>query len=150
MSINCFHPIVTIINDDSDAALDCSTAIPVPTILWPPNHKYHTISIVGVLDVNGNEASVVVQQVFQDEPVEGIGEGNTKPDGVIDVNGGVQVRAERSGLEDGRIYEIAFEATSNDGASCTSTILVGVPHDQGQGNVPIDSGARYDSTITAN
>jgi hypothetical protein len=57
---------------------------------------------------------------------------------------------ERSGLENGRIYEITFDAIGNDGAACTGTVLDGVPHDQSQGSVPIDSGARYDSTVSTN
>ena len=141
---------VTILNDDSDATLDCSAATAFPELLWPPNHKYTTINIGGVFDSADNEASIVVQQVFQDEVLNGEGDGDTQPDAIIDAFGAVQVRAERSGLEDGRIYEITFEATSNDGAMCTGIITVGVPHDQGEGNVPVDSGVRYDSTVTAN
>ena len=142
--------VVTIVNDDADFTLDCSTATAFPSLLWPPNHKYTTIDIAGVLDRSGNEANISVQQVFQDELLNGEGDGDTEPDAVIDAVGDVQVRSERSGLEDGRIYEITFEASSNDGATCTGTVFVGVPHDQGQGSTPIDSGVRFDSTISAN
>lgn len=141
---------VTVLNDDSLVVLDCTTAIASPSRLWPPNHKYHTIQIAGILDSAGNEASVSVQSVFQDELVDGDGDGNTQPDAAIDSSGGVHVRAERSGLEDGRVYEIGFTATSNDGASCSGTVMVGVPHDRGQDSVPVDSGVRYDSTSTTN
>ena len=139
---------VTVLNDDSLAVLDCTTATASPSILWPPNHKYHTIQISGVLDSAGDQASIVVQSVFQDELVDGEGDGNTRPDAAIDTIGGVRVRAERSGLEDGRVYEIGFSATSNDGASCAGTVVVGVPHDRGQESELVDSGVRYDSTST--
>jgi hypothetical protein len=41
--------------------------------------------------------------------------------------------------------DIGAEATS--GASCTGSVLLGVPHDRGQRSVPIDDGVRYDSTV---
>lgn len=52
----------------------------------------------------------------------------------------VQVRAERSGLGDGRVYRIAVSVSDGDGGSCSGVALVGVPHDQGGGSIPIDSG----------
>ncbi len=138
---------VTILDDDIAAVLDCSTAVVAPSLLWPPNHKFRTIHIDNVVDERGNEAQVVVQQILQDELVEGEGDGDTQPDATINETGQVQVRAERSGLEDGRIYEITFSATSAAGAACTGSVMVGVPHDKGQGSVPIDSQVRYNSTV---
>jgi len=40
----------------------------------------------------------------------------------------VQLRAERSGTGDGRVYRISF--TASDGKdNCSGTVFVGVPHD---------------------
>jgi len=58
-----------------------------------------------------------------------------------------QVRAERSGHEDGRVYHIHFHSTDGRGGSCTGTVNVCVPHDQGQGNECVDQGPLYDSTV---
>jgi hypothetical protein len=60
------------------------------------------------------------------------------------------VRAERSGTKkvsnNGRVYEIFFEASDVGGKSCTGSVKVGVPHDQGKGPA-VDDGKRYDSTV---
>lgn len=58
-----------------------------------------------------------------------------------------QVRAERSGTGNGRIYFISFGATNTVGGRCSGTVQAGVPHDQGQGSTPVDTGYRYDSTV---
>jgi hypothetical protein len=55
----------------------------------------------------------------------------------------VQLRAERSGRGDGRVYRLAFTATDDHGAQCTGTALVGVPHDARRPWK--DSGAVFDS-----
>ncbi|MDP6822942.1 MAG: hypothetical protein QF554_06585 [Dehalococcoidia bacterium] len=62
-----------------------------------------------------------------------------------------QVRAERSGSKkvpgDGRVYEIGFLADDGYGGTCSGSVTVGVPHDQGKkGSVVVDSFVRYDST----
>ena len=49
----------------------------------------------------------------------------------------------RLSLREGR----AFTASDGKGGSCTGTMMVGVPHDQGQGAIPIDDGQIYDSTV---
>jgi hypothetical protein len=42
------------------------------------------------------------------------------------------VRAERSGLGDGRVYHIDFTATDTQNQTCMGDVTVCVPHDQGQ------------------
>lgn len=137
---------VTIVNDDTEVSLDCSNAVADPAILWPPNHRYVAIDIAGVVDASGGPTTIVAQGILQDELVNGGGDGETAPDGRILENGKPEVRAERSGLENGRIYEILFGASTADGGSCSGSVQVGVPHDRGAGAVPVDSGVRYDST----
>ena len=51
-----------------------------------------------------------------------------------------ELRSERSGTADGRVYRLAVSVTDGRGGSCGGTITVGVPHDQGKGSTPIDSG----------
>ena len=128
--------------------LDCSTASASPNALWPPNHKLVTISVSGVFSLDGSNAQIVVTGIEQDEPVNGVADGNTSPDGFGVGTDSPQVRRERSGQGDGRIYFIAFDASESSGtATCSGTVTVGVPHDQGQGSTPIDSGVRYDSSV---
>ncbi len=141
----------TILNDDLPPELDCSTATASPGMLWPPNHKLVSIDISGVLDLAGDPAQIVVTGIEQDEPVNGEADGNTSPDGFGVGTATPEVRRERAGTGDGRIYFIAFDATdAATGAACSGTVSVGVPHDQGQGNEPVDSGVRFDSTQTVN
>jgi hypothetical protein len=111
----------------------CTGAAASPSVLWPPNHKFHRIRIVGVTDPDGDPVTIRVTHVTQDEPVDGRGDGNTSPDAVISDGGRrVKVRAERSGLGDGRIYTVYFTATDDEGGDCSHWVKVVVPHDQGR------------------
>jgi hypothetical protein len=58
----------------------------------------------------------------------------------------VLLRAERSGLGTGRIYELLFTAEDASGAACTGRIAVCVPHDR-HADVCADTGQRYNSLI---
>ena len=73
--------------------------------------------------------------------------GNTCPDGDGVGNDFASVRAERSGLGDGRVYHIGFTAEDGQGGECSATVTVCVPHDQGQGGTCVDGGAIFDSTV---
>ena len=77
----------------------------------------------------------------------GLGDGDTSPDGFGVGTPQAQVRAERSGTGNGRAYAITFKADDNKGGTCNATVSVGVPHDQGKGSVPIDDGQNFDSTL---
>lgn len=124
----------------------CSQASPSVARLWPPNHKLATITIQGVTDPGNDPVTLRVTGITQDEPVNGLGDGDTSPDGFGVGTAQAQVRKERSGTGNGRVYAIAFTAEDGKGGSCTGTVTVGVPHDQGQGSTPIDDGQVYDST----
>ena len=56
-----------------------------------------------------------------DEPVNGLGDGDTAPDWAVQAAGAsvanVLVRAERSGLGDGRLYTISARATDRAGTA---------------------------------
>lgn len=125
----------------------CVGASPSVGSIWPPNHKYVSENIVGVTDPNKLAVTITISGIQQDEPVLGIGSGNTAPDGTGVGTSTAQVRAERSGTGNGRIYFISFGAKNTSGGQCSGTVQVGVPHDQGQGSTPIDTGLRFDSTV---
>lgn len=122
---------------------DCKSVRGSARLTWPPNHKFRLITLSGDEDL-----TVSITSVTQDEPVNGSGDGNTSPDArwVDDRTDAVYLRAERSGRGDGRVYRINFTATrGEDDKECTGTVRVGVPHDQGKGSTPVDSGDTYDS-----
>ncbi|HWW20583.1 MAG TPA: CARDB domain-containing protein [Steroidobacteraceae bacterium] len=125
----------------------CTSAAPSEGSIWPPNHKYVSENVVGVTDPNRLAVTITISGIQQDEPVLGIGSGNTAPDATGVGTSTAQVRAERSGTGNGRIYFISFGAVNTAGGQCAGTVQAGVPHDQGQGSTPVDTGYRYDSTV---
>src|SRR5207244_779952 len=114
---------------------DCSAAAASPAILWPPNHQFVNVSVVGVTDPDGDPVAVTITGIAQDEPLNGGGSGNTCPDatGVGTATG--SLRAEREGGGDGRAYHIAFTGDDGRGGRCTGSVTVCVPHDQGASRV---------------
>jgi Protein of unknown function (DUF642) len=109
----------------------CGGVAPSQAVLWPPNHKLRMITLAGATDPEGDPVAITVTGVTQDEPVNGRGDGNTSPDFVLGPAADqVQVRAERSGLGDGRVYTISFTAKDPAGASCSGAVTVSVPHDK--------------------
>lgn len=121
----------------------CSSVTGGPN-LWPPNHKLHLITLTGATDPDGNPITTSVTGVTQDEPLNGLGDGDTSPDAfAASASNQVWLRAERSGTGDGRVYRIAFQVTDGLGGQCTGVARVGVPHDQGAHSTPIDSGGVF-------
>jgi hypothetical protein len=95
----------------------------------------------------GDTVTTTITGATQDEPVNGLGDGDTGPDAVITPGSTtVKLRAERRGLGDGRVYVISFTGTDSSGATCTGTAKVTVVHDQRPGAVAVDSGQNYNST----
>src|SRR5215831_16244303 len=100
-----------------------------PEVLWPPNHKMIPVKVnYTVTDPCPNTC---VLTVSSNEPINGIGDGNTSPDWeVIDAHD-VNLRAERSGPGSGRIYTITLTYTNDTNKlSTTQKVNVVVPHDQ--------------------
>ncbi len=125
----------------------CDLAAASPALLWPPDHKMQPITITGVTDPNRDTFGIDILGVTQDEPVNGLGDGDTAPDAIIkkDAHGTtLLVRSERAGNGNGRVYKVNFRATDQWGASCTGSVAVSVPHAPKE--TVIDSGQRYDST----
>ncbi|MCH8128074.1 DUF5011 domain-containing protein, partial [candidate division KSB1 bacterium] len=119
--------------------------------LWPPNHKYETISVeqavVSVSDVCDVDLSindVLIVSVSSDEPEDanGNGDGKTFNDIVIaDDCKSVQLRKERQGGGNGRVYTIHFEAVDHSGNPATASYQVQVPHDKK--DIAMDEGPAY-------
>ena len=132
---------ITVQNVNDPPACDLAQA--KPGTLWPPNHKLVPVEIVGVTDPNNDNVTITITGVTQDEPVNGLGDGDTSPDAVIQGNK-VLLRAERAGNGNGRVYHITFTATDGNGATGTGTVSVSVPHDKGK--TAVDDGLVFDST----
>jgi hypothetical protein len=122
----------------------CSLAVASPDLLWPPNHMFVPISVIGVTDLDGDLLTITIDSIFQDEPV---GKGVHSPDGKGIGTSIAEVRAERNAQKNGRVYHIFFTASDGQGGFCSGEVLVGVPVNMGNKKVPIDDGALYDSTI---
>jgi hypothetical protein len=123
---------------------DCSNVTPSTDSLFPPNHKMNDITIDGVTDPDGDTVTLSIDGITQDEPTNGTGDGDTSPDGDGVGTDTAQIRAERSGTGDGRVYEITFTADDGNGGMCTGSVSVGVPHDKK--STAVDSGQNFDST----
>ncbi len=132
--------VVIHVQNSNDPPL-ASAAQPTVACLWPPNHQMVAVGITGVSDPDNN-ATITITGVTQDEPTNGLGDGDTAIDAVID-GGTVLLRAERSGKGDGRVYRISFTASDLEG-SASGTVKVCVPHSPKK--PAIDSLSIFDST----
>jgi HYR domain len=118
--------------------------------LWPPNHKHSRVNVTDLVgsasdlcDPSVNISSVVIASVSSDEPNNSGGDGNTTNDIVIAPGcKSVQLRAERMGGSNGRVYTITFKVTDGSGNSTTATAKVVVDHSQ-NGSGAIDDGPQY-------
>lgn len=130
-----------------NAPPDCSALVASPNSLWPPNHKLRLVTVTGATDPEGGPVTTTVTGVTQDEPVNGLGDGDTSPDAVLGPAANeVRLRAERSGTRDGRVYRIAVSAADELGLTCEGTLRVAVPHDQA--HAAVDSfPLSFDSTL---
>lgn len=124
---------------------DCSALTASADGLWPPNHGLRTVTVSGATDADGDPLTYAITGVRQDEPVDAPGSGNTAPDARIVSGNQVDLRAERVGGGNGRVYEIDVLVTDEaDGGTCTGTVAVTVPHDR-SGRPAINDGATYSS-----
>jgi hypothetical protein len=127
---------------------DCPSGVSLS--LWPPNHQYVAVDLAataGVTDPNGHPLSIVITSITQDEPINanGQGDGNTVCDGTGVGTSVAQLRAERQGGGNGRVYKVNYTATNAVGDACSSTLTVTVPHDQ-SGAPAVDDGQTVNSS----
>jgi len=172
-TVTCDHPSgsffavgETTVTCTSTAGPSCSFKITVndaqaPSIqttnhtLWSPNHTYSTFNVSDLVtsvsdncDANIGIGSVKIVSASSDEPDDANADGFTVNDVVIaaDCNS-VQLRAERKGDGNGRVYVVTLKVTDTHGNVSTATAKVSVPNSQ-NGNLAIDSGPSF--TIISN
>jgi hypothetical protein len=115
-----------------------------PAVLWPPNHRMVAVTLIPTAhDACDPAAAALLASVTSSEPdaAPGEGGGHTSDD-IQDITPGapdseVLLRAERSGLEAGRLYTITFTAVDSSGNAAAGQTGVLVPHDQGGTVEPI-------------
>ena len=144
------------------ATLTVTDPTPVITLsatsatMWPPNHQYQTFNVsdfvasaTGGCDGANLTSSVVIQKVSSDEPENSAGaDGNTINDIVIAPDcKSVQLRSERDGNGNGRVYTITFKVTDSSGHSTTATVKVFVPLNNN--SAAVDNGAASGYTVNS-
>ena len=122
----------------------CDGVAPSQTGLWPPDHTLRLIVLGGATDADHDPLTYAITSVRQDEPTNGLGDGDTAVDAVAAGPGAVRLRAERSGTGDGRVYTIAYTVSDGHGGSCTGTATVTVAKSASKPAVPTP-GPGYDS-----
>jgi hypothetical protein len=122
------------------AANECASACDIsgievtvtasPDTLWPPNGKMHEVTTT--VDVVGAEPGTVVSLVGVTTDEEDGNQHGGCPDVVIIDDYTFELRAERNGYGDGRVYTITYEVATACGATAHFSAKVTVVHDQGQ------------------
>jgi hypothetical protein len=127
-----FQPVTVEVQDTTAPTLSPS---PSDSMLWPPNHLLHDITIQANAFDNGGPVNLEVE-VLSSEPVDDNGDGSTDPDwyvdAVDDVTGVIQLRlrAERQGRGPGRTYTVVITATDASGNETVSMVDIRAPHDK--------------------
>ncbi|WP_412061211.1 lamin tail domain-containing protein [Rubrivirga sp. IMCC45206] len=117
-----------------------------PFVLTSPNHRmvrFEAADLVASVTDGGtaiDPASVVVVSVSSDEAADATGDGSTATDIVVGCDG-FEVRAERSGRGDGRVYTVTLAVADLAGNVGTASFTIGVP--KGRKNEAVDSGVAY-------
>jgi len=114
-----------------------------PDLLWPPNHRMTDVAASVVASDVCSTTSVSLRAITSTEAddAQGSGDGSTLNDiqgaetGSLDL--AFQLRAERNGRGEGRVYTVSYAAIDESGNSTDTAVLVLVPHDQSVGTEPV-------------
>jgi hypothetical protein len=120
---------------------DCSAAAASPALLLRADHRFREVAVTGVSDPDGDPVQVVVNAVFQDEPV-----GPHSPDALgVGSDDRVRLRAESRDRGDGRVYHLALSADDGREGVCSGEVVVCVPRGR-RSDSCVDQGPLHDST----
>ncbi len=117
--------------------------------LWPPNHKMVDVGLkYAAADAcDPNPPAIAISVTSDEDPALADGSGGPLhcPDATVQ-DGAVDLRAERSGSGDGRVYVVRVAATDACGNTAASGSAVGVPKAQGGPKAgAVDSGQFFDA-----
>jgi alpha-tubulin suppressor-like RCC1 family protein len=104
-----------------------TTTTPSVASLSPPNHQLVPLTIAVTANDNLSAPVCTITGVTSNEPQNGLGDGDTPNDWLITGALTLQLRAERSGNGNGRVYTIAVRCTDAAGNAATSSTSVVVP-----------------------
>jgi hypothetical protein len=109
-----------------------AAATPFPSVLWPPNGKMVPVTVsVNASDVCSPHLDCRIMSVTSSETNAGNKKGSTSgPDYEITGPLQVQLRSERLGSGQGRIYMLTVRCSDAAGNSSEKAVYVTVPHDQ--------------------
>ncbi|WP_242165023.1 reprolysin-like metallopeptidase [Lysobacter sp. M15] len=102
-----------------------------PDRLWPPNHKMEPVWATVVATDNCPVVNYALTSIISDEPDNGVADGNTVDDiqnaaiGTPDLQ--FDLRAERAGNGDGRVYTATYTAVDGSGNDAQDSATVEVP-----------------------
>jgi hypothetical protein len=125
---NSCNSVVKVVDTTPPVISSVSAA---PNVLWPPNHKMTPVTVaVSASDVCSPTVTCKITSVTSNEAVNGPGSGHTAPDWQITGDHSVNLRAERSGRGNGRVYTLAVQCTDASNNSSSAQTTVSVPHNQ--------------------
>ncbi len=121
--------VTVVVEDTAPPTIDSLNAN--PTTLWPPNHKMVSASVAtAVADACDAAPTSQIISVSSNEPVDGLGRGDRAPDWQVTGDFTLDLRAERSGHGNGRVYTLTVECVDASGNTSSSSVDITVPHDQ--------------------
>ena len=99
-----------------------------PSVLAPPNHQMIDVAVsVSLASACEGGTTCRIVSISSNEPINGLGDGDTAPDWVITGALTAQFRAERGQHPDGRVYTITVECVDKAGNASSKTVKVHVP-----------------------
>ena len=124
----------TVTVNDTETPVLGTPAVDRPT-LWPPNHQMEPVTVN--YTITDNCPTTCVLTVTSNEPIDGLGDGDSSPDWEVIDDHHVRLRSERAGSGNGRTYTITVTCTDNNGHTVVKTTTVKVPKSQGKGGPSI-------------
>ncbi|MGE0173179.1 MAG: hypothetical protein AB7T49_10350 [Oligoflexales bacterium] len=113
-------------DEGQDESSDGKVVADIP-VLWPPNHKMVLVSLAP--SVEGDSCSI--KSVSSNEADSGLGVEDVEVDYEIVGDLQVNLRSERFGDGDGRVYEVSLECSNSKGEAYSEVVKVECPHDMG-------------------
>ncbi|MHB9036835.1 MAG: Vgb family protein [Armatimonadota bacterium] len=115
------------------------------------DHTMEPVSIASVYDPEGDEFSVTITGITQDEPVTGLGSDDCSPDAICMNESSVWLRGEcdpgtAENPGNGRVYTISFKAVDELGAESKGRVKVLVPATLMAKEVVVEDSSKYDSS----
>jgi len=107
------------------------------TTLWSPDHNMTPVGSIATADSCDAKPGVVIS-ITQNEPLNAKGDGNFSPDASVTFSGKsatINLRSERDGGGDGRVYLIKYASTDYSGNVSNFCTAVTVPKSQSAANV---------------